>query len=243
MNHDDTDFSPAVRAIIDGVDQGQPFGAGVEPGAQQSVEWLMERCGHCTASRFKDVLDYTKGGKEGAKRRKYRMELIVERLTGKPTVHYVTDAMQNGTEREPAAKMAYAAATGAFMEDAGFLKHPTMEWVGGSPDSLIGEHGGLECKAPTPGTHIDLLLTGDVSEYVAQCQGLMWITGRQYWELCSYCPDLPDEYQLFTVRLLRDDDYIAKLEIAVADFLAEIQFVLNALSKRAARDLPEKEGV
>ena len=49
----------------------------------------------------------------------------------------------------------------------------------------------------------------------------------------SYCPDLPEEYQLFIVRLPRDDDYIAKLEIAVADFLAEIQFTLNALAKTA----------
>lgn len=218
-------FSPEMQAAIDGIDQDKPYGAGVERGAQNSVEWLMERVGHATASKFKDIL----GTK--AKREKYLMDVIVERLTGKPVQHFVTRAMEAGTEREPAAKMAYEKAMGCIITETGFIHHPTLEFVGGSPDAVLGDDGALECKAPTPGTHIDLLLTGDVAEYKAQCQGILWVTGRKWIDLVSYCPDLPDPYQLFIRRLERDDAYIKTLEIAVAEFLAQVQFTLNALAK------------
>jgi len=67
--------------------------------AQGSIEWLLERCGHITASRFKDVLDILKNGKPGAKRESYKLELVYERITGRPYEHFVNKAMADGIER------------------------------------------------------------------------------------------------------------------------------------------------
>lgn len=196
---------------------------------QRSPEWLAERIGHVTASRFANVLDITKKGTESAKRRNYKVDVLVERLTGQPTEHYVSLPMQAGIDNEPMARMAYEAATGAIVEQVGFIHHPTIKWVGGSPDGLVGADGGVELKCPQPAEHIRILLTKDIADYQAQIQGLMWIKARQWWDFVSYCPQMPDGLQVYIQRVPRDDDYIAELAGNVLQFLAEVDEQHKAL--------------
>src|SRR3989304_3885152 len=86
------------------------------PTAEQgSAAWLQERVGHCTGSEFANVMATRKDKKEAAPRYNYRMELVVERLTGEPHERYVSKNMEWGTEHEPAAPMAYEARTGAMV--------------------------------------------------------------------------------------------------------------------------------
>lgn len=108
-----------------------------EPASQGSGAWLYARCGYVTASRFKDVLDFTKAGKPGAKRTAYLWEVVIERLTGQPSDHYANAAMEWGSEQEAHARMAYEALTGHLVEEVGFNKHPTLALTGGSPDGVI----------------------------------------------------------------------------------------------------------
>lgn len=212
----------SLEGIIDDV-LNVPFGAGKEPGEQGSVGWLMERVGYCTASRFKDVLDFTKAGKPGAKRTAYHWELVIERLTGKPVDHYANTAMEHGTMNEPAARMALEAATGCIVTETGFHKHTGVPFVGGSPDGFIDDDGGLEIKCPfNSAIHLQTVLNGMPEDHAAQCQGLMWITGRQYWLFASYDPRMPPELQLYTQRLERDEEYIANLDREVRKFLCEV---------------------
>ena len=191
------------------------------PGEQGSAEWLQSRCGNCTASRFKDVMDFTKGGKEGAKRAAYRMETVIERITGISAEHFVSDAMQWGTDTEPLARMAYEARTGAMVMVPGFVHHPTIPLCGGSPDGFVDDDGGVEFKCPNTSTHIKTLLSGEC-EHLPQIQGLMWITGRQWWDFVSFDPRLPDGLNLYVKRIERDDDYIAELAGNVLKFLGEV---------------------
>ena len=81
-------------------------------GLQRSVEWLLQRVGKVTASRFKDIVGTT------AKREGYLWEIVVERITGNPTDHYASSAMAWGTEQEPFARMRYESVTGAIVEEA-----------------------------------------------------------------------------------------------------------------------------
>jgi predicted phage-related endonuclease len=203
--------------------------AGTMPGEQGDITWLMERVGHCTASRFKNVMDFQKSGKEGAKRAAYRMELVVERITGKPTEHFVNDAMAWGTQTEPLARMAYEAHSGCMVAQTGFLHHKTIKMCGGSPDGLIDENGGIEIKCPTTATHIKTLLSGEC-EHLPQIQGLMWITGRQWWDFVSYDPRLPAGLNLYVQRIKRDDEYIEKLAAEVVRFLDEVLELTERLS-------------
>ncbi len=110
---------------------------------QGSAQWLFDRVGHCTGSRFCDVVKKLKTGKPSKERENYMMELVVERLTGQPSDHWTSAAMLWGQEQERTSKMSYEAATGAMIEKVGFIKHPILPWVGVSPDGLIDDDGGF----------------------------------------------------------------------------------------------------
>ena len=201
---------------------------------QRSPEWLAERIGHVTASRFKDVMDLTKKGTESAKRKNYKIDVLVERLTGRPTEHFVNPAMLYGIDTEPLARMAYEAATGRMVEQVGFIHHQTIKLVGGSPDGLLGADGGVEFKCPQPAEHIRILLTDEIDDYLPQIQGLMWIKARQWWDFVSYCPLMPEGLQYYCQRVRRSDDYLAELSAGVLNFLKEIEDMQDRLIEKAA---------
>jgi hypothetical protein len=116
----------------------------------------------------------------------------------------------------------------AFMSDCGpkqvgFIKSGRK---GASPDSLIGNDGGLEIKTRLPHLQIELLEKGDVpSEHVAQIQGGMWIAEREYWDFVSYWPKLP----LFVKRVYRDEAYIKALAAAVDQFNDELDALVERI--------------
>lgn len=197
---------------------------------QGSAEWLRERSGHVTCSRLKDVMAKVKQG-EAAGRRNYRIALITERLTGEPLETYTNAAMAWGTQQEPYARMAYEVETGAFVEEAGFIKHPTIPWVGGSPDGLIGEDGLIEIKCPyVSSVHVETILSGEMpSDHYQQVQGLMWVTGRCWVDFCSFDPRMPEHLRLFMTRIDRDDDYIKSMEAEAHRFLSEIEAQIKKL--------------
>lgn len=199
-------------------------------GQQQSAEWLAARCGKVTASRFKDVMARLKNGKPAQARDTYLWEVVIERLTGVPKKHYASEAMLWGQEQETFSRMAYEAKTGAIVEECGFIVHPTMPDVGGSPDGLIGTKGGWESKSPyNSAVHLQTILNGMPEEHMAQIQGLMWITGRVGWDFTSYDPRMPAPLDLYVQRIDRDDKYIAILAEEVQAFLLDIENMLRSL--------------
>ena len=213
-------------------EEHQQFGAGKEPGEQGSVEWIMQRVGYCTASRFADVLDKLKNGTSSAKRTNYLMEVISERMTGKPIDHYVNAAMEWGTLNEPLATMAYESLTGAMVTQPGFTHHQTVPMCGGSIDGLAGDDGIIEIKAPTTQTHIKTLLAKSC-EHLPQIMGYLWITGRKWCDFISYDPRMPPALQLYVQRIERDDTYIAHLAAEVEVFLSEVAAMQAKLQEAA----------
>lgn len=199
---------------------------------QGSAEWLYERVGYCTASRFDDVMATKKDGKPTAQRKKYLMELVIERITGQPSDHWTSAAMLWGSEYEQQSRMEYEAATGAMLEQVGFIKHPTIKWVGASPDSLIDEDGGFESKSPfNTANQLYTVLDGMPEEHMAQVQGGMWVTGRKWWEFQSFDPRLRDpRLRRYVERIPRDEEYIVKLEAEVISFTAEVDAMVKRLT-------------
>ena len=218
-------------------DQAIPFGTGKEPGQQGSLEWLYERLGLCTASRFKDAIDTLKNGKSSAKREAYKWELVIERITGQPVQHYESTAMQHGTENEPMARMAYCSKTGAFVDEVGFYRHSEL-MAGGSPDGLIDEDGGIEIKCPfNSANHLQCFLTEMPEEHIPQVQGLMWLLGRQWWDFISFDHRMPAPMDIYIQRIPRDDKYIDETLVpGIVAFLDEVQALQNQLTdaKKAA---------
>lgn len=198
--------------------------------AQRSVEWFQARCGKATASRFKDVIAKIKTG-EAAVRRNYKAQLVVERLTSVAQETYTNAAMQYGTETEPQARAAYEFKSDNLVTEVGFIPHSTLQ-AGCSPDGLIGEDGGVEIKCPfQSAVHIETLLNGIPPEHIAQIQGSLWITGRQWWDFVSYDGRMPAHLQLYIKRVERDEKYITALETEVMVFLNEVSEVVNKLSE------------
>ena len=199
---------------------------------QGSVEWHLSRLGKVTASRVSDVISKGKSG-ESASRRNYRTELLVQRLTGQPGESFTNAAMEWGTATEPLARIAYEAEMGVFVNQVAFIDHPNIVQFGCSPDGLIAQDGLIEIKCGNTATHIDWMLDGKPpAKYIPQMQCQMAVTGRQWCDFVSFDPRLPDDLQLFVVRLERDQEYIEAMEAEVKKFLSEVDEMFTKLKER-----------
>lgn len=192
---------------------------------QRSPEWFAARLGRLTGSRASDMLAMLKDGKtEAAARRNLRVELALERITGKAQEgEYTSAAMRQGMEREPDAAALYEALSGRLLEKTGFLRSDT-HMAGCSLDGHIGDFEGIvEIKCPLPATHLEYLRTGKIpSEYRSQITHNLWISGAQWCDWLSYNPDFPDALQAKLVRVTRTEFEIMSYQRAVEKFLAEV---------------------
>lgn len=219
-----------MNANLEFIDFGEP----VEPGmdmaqeiVQGTVEWKQERAGYISASRISEML--AKGN--GVSRKKYLYELSIERLTGKPRPEgFKSKRMEQGNVMEPKARELYE----FYYDDVrqvGFIKHPTIEWFGASPDGLISENGGLELKNRDLAIHLDLLFSRKpprdaMLQMYAQmsCCNLDWV------DYCSYNDEgLPPHLQLIVIRIERNQGEIDVIEKAVKQFNGEINSMVERL--------------
>lgn len=199
---------------------------------QGSDEWKQARLGHVTASNIAEVMSKGKGTAEAVGRYKYKVRLVAERLTMTPGESYTNAAMQWGIEQEQFACIEYEAATNQFVDKTGFWLHPDIQWLGVSPDRLVGQEGLIEVKCPNTTTHLDYLFEGKVpSEYYKQIQCQLWVTGRQWCDFVSYDPRLPKRNQLLIVRTERDEKLIAEMKTETEKFLAEVTNLIIKLGE------------
>jgi len=187
---------------------------------QGSKEWLEARLGRATSSNFGAVLAKGRSG-EALTRKRYKIQLVTERLTGAVSEGYTSSSMLWGTQQEPYAKIAYMEKFKVPIEDYGFVEHPKIK-VGTSPDGGVPKNGGAEFKCPETHTHVGYLLGESFSQYIPQIQGQMWIMEWDFVDFVSFDPRMPEKSQLFVQRVPRDNDYIKNLETEVIKFLTEV---------------------
>lgn len=193
---------------------------------QKTDEWYKARLGKVTASRVSAVL----AKRDSATRADYLTDLVLERLTGNQQEFYQNEAMQWGTDTEPQARMAYEAFKCVLVDEMGFIDHHSIQYFGCSPDGLVGEDGLVEIKCPNSKTHISTLMSGKApTKYIPQMQTQMAVMNRQWCDFVSFDPRLPEDLQLFVIRVNRDDEYIAKLEEEVTAFLEEVELTVVKL--------------
>lgn len=198
---------------------------------QRTDEWFQARLGKVTASRVADVMAKTKTG-YSASRDNYMAQLIVERMTGKPSESFSNAAMEWGTEQEPFARAAYEAKFGALVEEVGFIQHPSIEMAGASPDGIVG-NGMVEIKCPNTATMIDILLEDKISDrYVKQMQWQMACAGKEWCDFVAFDPRLSDEMRLYVARIERNQRLIDEMEEQVRVFLAEVDRKVTLLREK-----------
>ena len=77
-----------------------------------------------------------------------------------------------------------------------------------------------------------VVVDGDISEYVDQCNGAMWMIGRKWVDLSLWVPDLDI---LTTIRIDRNDDVIEKLEADLVAFERTVSGFEASLAKLLAK--------
>ena len=199
---------------------------------QRTQEWFDARLSKVTASRVTDVIAKTKTG-VSTSRQNYLTQIVTERLTGKKADSgYINQAMQDGIDREEAARSLYELKYGVVKE-VGFIDHPTIAMSGASPDGIIADGDGvLEIKCPIETTHTNTLMTDKVpSKYIPQIQWQMAVTGARFAHFVSYNPNFPDNMVLFVKQVDRDDEYIKMLVDEIITFLKEVDNTIIKLKE------------
>ena len=191
---------------------------------QGSAEWLASRAGVITASMFAACRQKLKSGPNkgslSSEAQGYAFRLAVERISGTPLDEgFSTWAMKRGQELESAARAEVEVALGVFVDEAGFVCTDDLKF-GASADGFIDHDGGLEIKCLVDPSRIrDVIMKDDISEFMDQIQGGMWITGRKWWQFALYCPALePVGLHLWMKRVERDDNYINEMELDLLEF-------------------------
>lgn len=187
---------------------------------QGTPEWHQARLGCLTASRANDAV----AGKTTAAYQNYLWQLVAERLTGQQEDSYTNADMQRGTEKEPIARAAYEAHTGNFVTQTGFWLHPTIQWLGASPDGLVGDDGLIEIKCPRTSTHLQYRKANKPpTKYTRQMMVQLMCTGRKWVDFVSFDDRLPTDRQLFIVRFEPKQEDLDELQKSLIEFLAEVE--------------------
>lgn len=202
----------------------------IESMEQGTQEWLELRLGKVTASKFSEVMTNGRGGKPSATAKSYMIKLVAEILRGQPMPFFENDAMRWGTETEPQARAMYELKNDVDVKEVAFVE--LNEFVGVSPDGLVGDEGLLEIKCPNTETQIKRFIDGVglPKEYEAQVQGQLWVTGRKWCDFVSFDPRIDVEASYIQTRVYRDEEYIAKLEEKVTAFVEEMKEMINTLT-------------
>ena len=184
---------------------------------QRTQEWFAKRLGKFTGSRFADVLAVSK--RDGKKLKAYGdliWSIAVERISGQVDETMDSYSLRWGRDLEDFARQEYELSTGNVVEQVDFIEHPSIPYVGCSPDGLVGSDGGVEIKCPKDSAiHLQRFDNGLPDEFKPQVQGCLWVTGRAWWDFISYDPRMPDHLRLLTMRVPRDEAYITELNLAV----------------------------
>lgn len=205
---------------------------------QGTPEWLETRRGVITASRFRDAREKLKDGRPSKAAIQYAMDTARERLGGRAPQKFVNAAMREGTEQEPLARLAYEARTGRLVEEIGFAMTEDRLF-GVSVDGLVGDDGIVEIKTMVSSDTLFTALGGDISAYMDQCIGAMWLLHRQWVDLVLWAPDLKCIGRHLTIhRIDRDDDAIESLESDLIDFNRLVTQYMLALKPAQTLNTP-----
>ena len=207
----------------------------IESCEQGSAEWLSMRLGKVTASRVKDVLSKGRGTSPSKTAESYMMELIADVLTGEPKPFFENDAMRWGTETEPQARSMYEVNNGfVSVKEVAFVEH--NEFIGISPDGLVGDDGLLEIKCPNTTTQLKRALSDDYSaDYKAQIQMQLWVTERQWCDFVSFDPRLDCDAGYLQQRVERDEKYIEEMKTKVYAFVEKMNELIEQLTTKEGK--------
>jgi len=164
---------------------------------QGTPEWHQQRCGMITASEVKLLLSpKTLKPLNNDKTRAHIWELAAQRISGYVEPTYIGDEMLRGCNDEIEARYLYDKHF-AKITECGFITNDEFGFtLGCSPDALVGDDGGVECKSRRQKfqvqTFVEYLRDGKIPEdFTLQVQSCLLITRRNWWDFISFSGGLP----------------------------------------------------
>lgn len=187
---------------------------------QNSDEWFALRRGKFTASTFKDLFmgENTQGYKDAI------YKVAFERLTNTSPESFTNEYMQRGNELEPEARAWYEFEKNVEVIKAGFFEY--NDWIGASPDGLVGDSGLIEIKCPKFSTMMDYLIKKELPKtYFHQVHGQLLVTDRQWCDFLAYHPSLPK----FVLRVERDKKIDDEILDKLFEAIKKAETIINKL--------------
>ena len=160
---------------------------------QRSDEWFDIRKGKMTASNAQAISANGKGLET------YIYCLLAEKYSNNKE-HYTNSDIERGIELEEQALMTYEIEKES-VERVGFIEQD--EFVGCSPDGLVGDEGGIEVKCVNDPNFFKIVVNGESAietKYLWQCQMCLLITKRKWWDLVFYNPNFDKNLLIFRIE-------------------------------------------
>lgn len=190
---------------------------------QRTEQWFKDREGKLTASQFGQAA----GLAPGSRQQLWRRIMGLETFEG-------NEATEWGETHEPVALTAYEHFQQISVEQVGFVAHQEHDWLGGSPDFLVGLEGVGEIKCP-----FSKEIPKEIpSHYMAQVQGLLEITNRDW---CDFVVWVPDGMRIWRVE--RSREYWEWLHLQLADFWTWVVAQVEPPRQKKPASVPKIETI
>ena len=193
---------------------------------QRSEAWFAAKCGVLSASNMFRVLSPAKMEPIGLKKTgeydppAYLYELAAQRVNQFIEPTFQSFDMARGEEEEILALSLYNEKV-APIQKMGFVTNDRWGFkLGCSPDGLVGEDGGVQCKSRCQKVQMETIVTHDLAEAMIQIQTELLVTERKWWDLVSYSNGM----NMYVLRIHPD----AKIQNAILGAAAIFHKSLDA---------------
>ena len=153
---------------------------------QRSKEWFEARKGRITGSAIGAILGLSPFSTPSDVMRRMVRDAYNQESEFKGNI-----ATEHGVKNETNALSDFAMQYDNY-EECGFFVHPDFEWLGASPDGLVGTDGMVEIKCPYGLRHAvsesEFKPISDQMHYYAQMQYQMFCTGRKWCKFFQWSP-------------------------------------------------------
>ena len=186
---------------------------------QGSDEWFNLKLGKFSASNAQTIQSAGKG-----------LETLVfqkaaEILSGKHDESYSNLDIKRGNEFEDIARSSYEMETGKEVKQVGFCQ--LNEFVGASPDGLVGGNGLIEIKSPRDYNFLKIKVNHKPeTAHFWQMHMQMYVTRRKW---CDYVVFHENFSDLVILRVERDEGAIEKIKIGLEKGIDKLIEILEAL--------------
>ena len=173
---------------------------------QGSAEWLEQRKGKISGTSA-GVIEQCNPYQKPAD----LVRSMVRDLAGAPSEFNGGPAVAHGQMMESVAKEWYERAFNTTVDETDFVVHPMYEFLGASPDGLVGLDGSIEIKCPYPRYTKAPYSVWDAKKkmYLRQCQLVMEVLDVDWLDfLCYLSPNADAEPEYNIERIHREEGWL-----------------------------------